>query len=94
MARTFALPAFAAALFAARGLAQGPACLSDEFDNPATLSSWTRIEQAESWPNDPLQIWNINASTPGAMTMIPHTVTWYQNYRGPLVFKPAAATSR
>jgi hypothetical protein len=88
MARTIALPAFAAALFAARGLAQGPACLSDEFDNPTTLTNWTRIEQAESWPNDPLQTWNIDASTPGAMTMIPHTVTWYQNYRGPLVFKP------
>ncbi|HEX8876904.1 MAG TPA: hypothetical protein VF777_09160 [Phycisphaerales bacterium] len=68
--------------------AANPACLSDEFDNPATHTNWTRIEQAESWPNDPLQTWNINTATPGSMTMIPHTVTWYQNYRGPLVFKP------
>jgi hypothetical protein len=88
MARTLAFPALVAALFAARGLAQGPACLTDEFDNAATLTNWTRIEQAESWPNDPLQTWNINTATPGSMTMIPHTVTWFRDYRGPLVFKP------
>ena len=42
--------------------ATNPACLSDEFDNGATLSNWTRIEQAEAWPNDPLQTWNINTA--------------------------------
>lgn len=68
-------------------IAANPACLSDEFDNAATLSNWTRIEQAEAWPNDPLQTWNIDGSTAGSMTMIPHTVTWYRDYRGPLVFK-------
>jgi len=82
------LPAFVGAVgVQAAAEAQGIACLSDEFDAASTLSNWTRIEEAESWPNDPLQTWNINTATPGAMTMIPHTVTWYQNYRGPLVFK-------
>lgn len=80
----FALIAVAAS---AAAYAQDPACLSDEFENAATLSNWSRIEQAEAWPNDPLLTWNIDGATPGSMTMIPHTVTWYRDYRGPLVFK-------
>ena len=67
--------------------AQNLSCLSDEFNSASTLSLWSRVEQAEQWNTEPLQTWDVNGSTPGAMTMVPHTVTWYRDYRGPLAFK-------
>jgi hypothetical protein len=61
--------------------------ISDEFDVPGTLANWTRVEQAEGWNTDQLQVWNINTAQPGRMVMKPYAVTWYQDYRGPLAFK-------
>jgi len=63
------------------------AVLDDDFSNAATLANWQRVEQVEGWNISQLQTWDINASQPGRMVMIPHTVTWYQNYRGPMAFK-------
>jgi hypothetical protein len=61
--------------------------ISDEFDIPGTVSNWNRINVTEGWNADQLQVWDINASQSGRMVMKPYAVTWYQDYRGPLVYK-------
>ena len=61
--------------------------LSDEFDDPATLGDWSRINQTEGWNADQLETWDVDGTQPGRMTLIPHTTVWYQDYRGPLVYK-------
>ena len=61
--------------------------LSDEFDDPSTLSDWQRVHQTEGWNADQLDQWDIGATRAGQMSLVPNTVSWYQDYRGPLVFK-------
>ena len=90
--RTFATKnarwiAFAYALAAASQAAAALLPISDEFDISAAISNWNRIDVTEGWNADQLQIWDINASQPGRMVMKPYAVTWYQDYRGPLVYK-------
>ena len=63
------------------------ALLSDEFDDAATLANWTRVNEEEGWMADDLEVFDINATTPGRMTMMPYTTSWFEDYRGPLVFK-------
>jgi hypothetical protein len=63
------------------------AALSDEFDNPATLADWQRIHQVEGWNADQLAVYDIGATHPGRMTMVPHSSGWYADYRGELSFK-------
>ncbi|MGE3407001.1 MAG: hypothetical protein AB7I37_09330 [Pirellulales bacterium] len=61
--------------------------LSDEFDDPATLRNWRRVFEDEKSSADQLQQLDIHRSQRGWMTMTPHTSTWYQDYRGVLVYK-------
>lgn len=61
--------------------------LSDEFTNSSTLVNWTNIKDAESWPQEQLELHDVDITNPGFLTMMPHTCTWYQDYRGPLLFK-------
>ena len=74
--------------------AQPTACLSDEFDSAASMAAWSRVEQSEGWNVEPLAHWSVNSpgagvlsGATGRMVMVPHTVTWYQNYRGPMAYK-------
>ena len=62
--------------------------LSDEFDDASTLSQWQRVYQAEGWGFDQLEQWDINTTRPGQMFMMPHTCTWYQEWRGDQAYKP------
>ena len=62
--------------------------LSDEFDDPSTLSRWDRLYQVEGWSHDQLETWDIDTTTPGEMRMMPYTSSWYHNLRGVLVHKP------
>lgn len=64
--------------------------LSDDFDHPATLASWQRLYQVEGWPGDQLELWDIGIATPGAMTLMPYTSSWFEDLRGVLVFKPVS----
>ncbi len=64
--------------------------LSDEFDDPNSIADWQRINQVEGWNADQLQQWNVDQTQPGRMVMQPHTVVWYENWRGPMVFKEVA----
>ncbi len=61
--------------------------LSDEFDDPSTLAAWNRIHEHEEWFADQLEVLDIDSVEPGRMTIMPYTVSWYQDWRGPLVFK-------
>ncbi|XEC94917.1 hypothetical protein AB6A23_27200 [Paenibacillus tarimensis] len=60
--------------------------LSDEFNDPSTLSNWIRHDQAEGWPSQ-FETLDVNQSRPGSLTLIPYTATWYGDYRGVYLFK-------
>lgn len=61
--------------------------LSDDFENADTLTDWQRLYQTEGWAADQLESWDINGSQPGRMVLTPYTTVWYQDYRGPMVYK-------
>ncbi len=61
--------------------------LSDEFNDASTLSNWQRVYLVEGWNANQLELQDINTSQAGRMVMMPHTSTWYQDYRGELTFK-------
>ncbi len=61
--------------------------LSDEFDTSSSIAAWQRVHEVEGWNADQLQVWNTDQSQTGRMVMQPHTVVWYQDWRGPMVFK-------
>ncbi len=63
------------------------AALSDEFDDPATLKNWQRVFQTEQTQADQLKQYDIGQTQKGFLTMVPHTSTWYRDYRGVLAFK-------
>lgn len=65
------------------------AAFSDEFSDPATLAAWYEVNQTEGWGAAGAQLnrWNIDTDQPGHMVMQPHSVVWYEDWRGPLVFK-------
>ena len=61
--------------------------MNDEFDDSTTLANWQRVNEVEHWNADQLQVWDIDQTQEGRMVMQPHTVVWYQNWRGPMAFK-------
>jgi hypothetical protein len=63
------------------------ATLGDEFEHSESLGQWTRLHVAEQWNAEQLDLWDVDGLHPGAMTMRPHTVTWFQDYVGPYAFK-------
>ncbi len=70
--------------------------LSDEFDSSSTIIDWPRIHETEQWgaAAEQLEHYSIDSSTapgqPGRLVMMPHTCTWYRDYRGPMAFKSIA----
>lgn len=61
--------------------------LNDEFDTAGSVSEWSRVNQVEGWNADQLATWDVNTTQASRMVLEPHTVVWYQDWRGPLVFK-------
>lgn len=61
--------------------------LSDEFDDASSIASWQRVNEVEGWNADQLQQWDINQTQPGRMVMIPESVVWYADWRGPMAFQ-------
>ncbi|WP_339733137.1 putative Ig domain-containing protein [uncultured Gimesia sp.] len=61
--------------------------LSDDFEDAATIANWQRIYETEGWDADQLETWNIDDTQEGKMVLAPHTTVWFENYRGPLVYK-------
>lgn len=65
--------------------------LSDEFTASSSAGAWTHRHAAEGLGFDPLEVWEIDgAAASGSMRLVPHTVTWYASYKGPLVYKQAS----
>ncbi len=62
---------------------------SDEFNDAASINNWSEVHQTEGWGARGAQLnqWTVNANDSGQMVMQPHTVVWYGDWRGPLVFK-------
>lgn len=82
-----ALLALALGLAAPAAPAQGLLPAGDEFDDAATWAQWSRVRATEQWGSDPVEAWDIDTTTPGAMTLVPVTVTWYQDWTGPLAYR-------
>ncbi len=60
------------------------ASMSDDFEDAATLSQWTRVYKQEQWPFDQLEEFGIQD---GVMRLTPWSCTWNNDYRCALVFK-------
>jgi hypothetical protein len=60
---------------------------SDEFDDPESIRRWRQVWREEGWGADQLQTWEINGRHQGRMTMVPHTSTWFRDWRGVLTFQ-------
>lgn len=63
------------------------AVLTDEFADSATLTEWSRVHETEQWFADQLEVYDIDTTRRGRLVMMPYTVTWYQDWRGPLSYK-------
>lgn len=62
--------------------------LNDEFGHAATLNAnWLNINNTENWGAEQLEVHDINTSEAGHLYMMPHTSSWYQNYRGTLLYR-------
>jgi hypothetical protein len=62
--------------------------LSDEFNDEASAAQWQRVEQVEGWNANQLELFDINKIYKGHCAMMPFTSSWYQDWRGVLLFKP------
>jgi hypothetical protein len=63
---------------------------SDEFTEAARLDDWQRLWQSEHWNADQLESYDVGATRPGWLTMLPYTSVWYSDYRGELAFQTIA----
>lgn len=61
--------------------------LNDEFNNAGTLSNWQNTNIVEGWNAEQLEVFDINTTEPGNLHMMPYTCGWYNEWRGPLLFK-------
>jgi len=63
------------------------AALSTEFESPADLTAFQRVHEAEGSAADQLARGVVEE---GWLVLEPHPSTWYQDYRGVLLFKPVS----
>lgn len=61
--------------------------LNDEFGDANTLPNWLNINHEESNPITQLEDYNIDDSTAGHFFIKPLTESWFDEYRGALLFK-------
>ncbi len=59
----------------------------DHFDNICGLEAWTDLQVSEGWDIQALESHDISQTYPGRMMLMPYTVSWYANWRGPLMYK-------
>ncbi len=85
--RSWIMAILAAGMLHSSVLANDLAPLSDEFDSSSSLTNWLRVNETEQWFADQLEALDISTSEVGRMVLMPHTVVWFNNWRGPLVYK-------
>lgn len=61
--------------------------LSDEFNGTVSINNWQRVFKTEGTNADQLQTITIDEENQ-QLVLIPYTSSWYQDYRGVLVYKP------
>ena len=62
--------------------------LNDEFSNANTLTAnWLNINEVEQWDAEHLEVHDINTSASDVLHMMPWTSSWFQDYKGTLIFK-------
>jgi hypothetical protein len=61
--------------------------LSDELESAAGLTAFSRVSVVEGWGVDQLEVLDAGALAPGYLRMVPYTSSWYEDYRGVLLFK-------
>ena len=60
---------------------------NDEFSNSASLVNWLNINDIEGWNITQLENYNIGDTTAGKLFMMPLSASWFEEYRGALLFK-------
>ena len=66
--------------------------ISDEFDDPTTLTNWLRCHQTEGWEDqatrssDPWETWQID-ETNGVMEVMPYTSVFFDDFMGGFAYK-------
>ena len=61
--------------------------LNDEFDDSSTIEDWALVTEVEGWGAQHFETFDIDQTNPGALTIEPHTSTWFEDYQGQLAFK-------
>jgi Bacterial tandem repeat domain 1 len=51
------------------------------------LGNWSNITQVEGWDAEQLEVFNINTNAAGRLFMQPHTCVWFNDFKGPFLFK-------
>ncbi|MEL6389240.1 MAG: hypothetical protein AAFQ02_03705 [Bacteroidota bacterium] len=64
--------------------------LSDEFDDSRSLSNWNDINVTEGWGIQPLEWYSIDDSLEGHFQIAPYTSSWFNEWKGSLLFKEVA----
>jgi hypothetical protein len=59
--------------------------LSDELDDPGTLSRWRQWDEVEG--GERTEHVDVAESNPGMLTLRPKAGGWYGSYQGPLIYK-------
>lgn len=61
--------------------------LGDEFNDAATFSRWTDLDQTEGWTLSTEESADINTSAPGHFRIVPKAMGWFMHLRGVLFYK-------
>ncbi len=60
---------------------------TDHFEDICSLQEWNDVQVTEGWNIQSLELHDISLTNPGYFTLMPYTVTWYADWRGPLLYK-------
>lgn len=61
--------------------------LGDEFNDAATISRWTDLDETEGWVLSTEESADINTSAPGHFRIVPKAMGWFMHLRGVLFYK-------
>ncbi|HEU0025685.1 MAG TPA: DUF1349 domain-containing protein [Ktedonobacterales bacterium] len=63
--------------------------LSDEFNDAGSLAGWKNLSAVEGWPSQ-IERMDVNATSSGALYLVPYTSTWFDDYHGVFLYKEVA----
>lgn len=61
----------------------------DHFNDICGMAEWMDVQESEGWNIQTLESHDISQTYPGRLMMMPYTVSWYADWRGPLLYKMA-----